>query len=442
MAVYLLCYGASFLFARIGYHGVAGIGLISAAIYLYWKDYEASGNMIHLRGLFSLSWVGGQGLACLKLSKLGMDWETMTWICFLAAYLGFYVTYQLLTYYKGDMNEVRERWKDLSSSETGVFLCACGLTAISFFCFLIEAMFLGYIPLFLRGVPHAYSYFHLTGIHYITVSCVIVPALSVIYFCSNKGRNRKKTLILLAADIVALGIPILCVSRFQIILAIFLAVLTYLQVDRRLNIWYAAGAFAALIPLYLLLTVARSHDVSYLNRIFEMKYSRMPICLSQPYTYISNNYDNFNCMVERLGTHSFGIRMTAPFWTLSGLKFLFPFLTKFPIFVTKEELTTLTLFYDAYYDFGLIGVFLFSCGLGALSYYLMGMVKHIKNPIGYLFYAQIAMYLLLSFFTTWFSNPTTWFYLAVTAVAAFVTEHLGGTEDWVLHRPSETRKLI
>ena len=38
-----------------------------------------------------------------------------------------------------------------------------------------------------------------------------------------------------------------------------------------------------------------------------------------------------------------------------------------------------------------------------------------RNPVGFLFYAQLAVYLMLSFFTTWFSNPTTWFYLAVTA---------------------------
>ena len=31
--------------------------------------------------------------------------------------------------------------------------------------------------------PHAYSTFHITGVHYFTVSCVLVPALSVLYFC-------------------------------------------------------------------------------------------------------------------------------------------------------------------------------------------------------------------------------------------------------------------
>ena len=42
-----------------------------------------------------------------------------------------------------------------------------------------------------------------------------------------------------------------------------------------------------------------------------------------------------------------------------------------------------------------------------------------KNPLRFLFYAQLAMYLVFSFFTTWFSNPTTWFYFLVTAVLTF-----------------------
>ncbi|MFR3752220.1 MAG: hypothetical protein ACLTW9_07580 [Enterocloster sp.] len=37
-------------------------------------------------------------------------------------------------------------------------------------------------------------------------------------------------------------------------------------------------------------------------------------------------------------------------------------------------------------------------------------------PAGHVIYAQIAMYMMLSFFTTWFSNPATWFYLVVTGI--------------------------
>ena len=58
--------------------------------------------------------------------------------------------------------------------------------------------------------------------------------------------------------------------------------------------------------------------------------------------YIANNYDNFNCLVEQLESHSFGLRMLFPVWALTGLKFLFPVLVSFPLFVTKKELTTLT----------------------------------------------------------------------------------------------------
>ena len=153
----------------------------------------------------------------------------------------------------------------------------------------------------------------------------------------------------------------------------------------------------------------------------------MPIFITQPYMYVANNYDNFNCLVEELGSHSWGLKMLAPLWTLSGLKFKFPGLVNFPYFVNKEELTTLTVFYDAYYDFVIIGVLGLSCILGALAFYMMQAMKKVRNPIMYLFYSQIAIYMMLSFFTTWFSNPTTWFYLAVTGAAAFAVSRRWGT---------------
>ena len=149
-----------------------------------------------------------------------------------------------------------------------------------------------------------------------------------------------------------------------------------------------------------------------------MKNSQMPIFISQPYIYIANNYENFNCLVEALPAHTWGIRMLFPLWALTGLKFLFPYLVSFPIYVNKAELTTVTLFYDAYYDFGIVGVLVFACILGAVCFLLVEKLKEMRNPIGCLVYGQFAIYMMLSFFTTWFSNPTTWFYLAVTGAMA------------------------
>ena len=162
--------------------------------------------------------------------------------------------------------------------------------------------------------------------------------------------------------------------------AVMLAAFTYISLQKTFNPLYLLGLFVILIPVYLILTVARSHDVEYLNGIFEMKNAELPIFISQPYIYIANNFDNFNCMVEVLPEYSLGLKSLFPLWALTGLKFFFPQLINFPIYVDKKELTTLTLFYDAYYDFGWIGVLLFSCALGLVAYLLVVKLREMRNP--------------------------------------------------------------
>lgn len=301
------------------------------------------------------------------------------------------------------------------------------ITAVSLLAFLFEAWRLGFVPMFSYGVPHAYSEFHISGVHYFTVSCVLVPSLSVVYSVMTARRGRGLTRdrgfwLAVVLDVVALSIPLLCVSRFQLILAAGMAVFTYISMTGSFSLIHAGILIVLLIPAYLILTVLRSHSVEYLNGIFEMKNSHMPIFITQPYIYIANNYDNFNCLVEQLGRHSFGLKGLFPLWALTGLKFLFPSLVNFPLYVTKEELTTVTLFYDAYYDFGVFGMIFFGTLLGAACYGLVRFRKKLTCPAGHIIYAQIAMYMVLSFFTTWFSNPTTWFYLILSGLVYFYVD--------------------
>ena len=246
--------------------------------------------------------------------------------------------------------------------------------------------------------------------------------MAVLSLAYGENIGKKQKVITMLAVFLALMVPILCVSRFQLIFAVFLAVLTYMQVSGKKKIGYLFAAVLALIPLYVILTIARSHDVAYLNGIFEMKNENTPIFITQPYIYIANNYDNFNCLVKELPKHSLGMKGLFPLWALTGLKFIRPELAAYPIFTTKEELTTVTLFYDAYYDFGIAGVFFFAAVLGVFSAWLMERVRRPGNPFWQLLYSQAAMYLMLSFFTTWYSNPSTWFYFAATAAAAVFAE--------------------
>lgn len=426
MAVYGGCYAAAFLLDRAGLCWPAGFCLMGAALWLYISDYRRSGCLVHLRGLFSLFWIGGQGVACLKLSRLQVPWSPITWICFFLAYSVFYLAFAWLS---GEISLGGKRrspaWpaartqggKPLGGvSGAGLFECLLGVTAVSLAAFCFEAWYLGYIPFLVRGVPHAYSYFHVTGVHYFTVSCVLAPALGVLFFVTDRGRSgQAKRLLAAAAVLIALAIPILCVSRFQLILAVALAVFVYILWEGSFPLAWGAGLAVLMVAAYAVLTVARSHDVAYLNGIFEMKNESTPIFITQPYMYIANNYENFNYLVEHLERFAWGMRSLFPLWALTGLKFVMPSLANYPILVNKEELTTVTLFYDAYYDFGAAGVILLSGILGAVSFLLMRKLSRMQNPVDYLFYAQIGVYLSLSFFTTWFSNPTTWFYLAVTA---------------------------
>lgn len=448
MAVYLICYAVSWILARQHVYMLSGLVLIPVAFWLYWKDYRESGNLIDLKGLFCLSFVGGQGISCLKLSRLQTDWSDLTWLCFLLAVAAF----RLAGRWKGpdSLAGGMSRWRVLSwetaSGQMGpasgreespeepcrrvrrrILWAMGGITLISLAAFLLEAAVLGFIPMFSYGVPHAYSYFHISGVHYFTVSCVLVPSLLVVWIKEDEGGEegrlwqRLKTgqgAAALGFTAVSLAIPLLCVSRFQLILAVGMAVFTFISISRRFRLKYVLILLCCMVPAYLGLTVLRSHSVEYLNGIFEMKNSSTPIWITQPYMYIANNYDNFNCLVEQLPSFAMGLRMLFPLWAFTGLKFLAPGLVDFPLFVTKEELTTVTILYDAYYDFGVFGVILFALLLGLFCRLLSGLRERSGNPVVHVIYAQIAMYMALAFFTTWFSNPSTWFYLGVTVVAA------------------------
>ena len=61
--------------------------------------------------------------------------------------------------------------------------------------------------------------------------------------------------------------------------------------------------------------------------------------------------------------------------------------------------------------------------IGMAAKVLMNAIKKDCNPVVYLFYGQMAIYLGLAFFTTWFSNPTTWFWLILTGIMYWFIGH-------------------
>ena len=215
-------------------------------------------------------------MACLKLSNLQSDWNLVTWICFYLALTGFWAAYEAVDRMFGENDSYgrrnRRRRKNLVRP---VYRCMQALTLVSSAAFLFEALTLRYVPLFVRGVPHAYSEFHITGVHYFTVSCVLVPSLAVLFFLEGGSRRSFRNRMAVVMTVVSLAIPILCVSRFQLIFSVAVACFTFGAYQKKMNPLVLPALLVLLIPFYVLLTVARSHDVVYLNGIFEMKNTGM-----------------------------------------------------------------------------------------------------------------------------------------------------------------------
>ncbi len=430
LGIYTAAYVMSIVLGEAGLSAPSGLCLMGAAAFLYFSEYQRTRSTLNLRGLLALGLIGGEGVARFQLSRLSTDWTMETWLSFYLFYLIFDLSAQLAEQVRAARAE-EEKLAEMMDGKCGHGRTAVGegiesdlrffryailgLLGISWAAFFFEARRLGFVPLFTVDTPHAYSYFHVKGIHYFTTLAVLTPSVAMLYLSARRKQGLRPDVLAFLGLLLPVLLTILMVSRFQFMISVILAVFVALLSGRRYKLWQLLLLLVLMIAAYVFITIERAHSVEYLNGIFEMKDPSTPIFITQPYMYIANNYDNFNVMTRELTMHAHGLRMLYPFVTLSGLKFFVPSLAQgFPLFVTKEELTTVTMLYDAWYDFGLAGIVLFAVVLGLVS----GAVAHAhrkdQNPFSALLYAQLAFYYLVSFFTTWFSNPATWFYLGVS----------------------------
>lgn len=443
LCVYTIFYGMAYLLKGKGYAVLSFFSFLFLSFYLFFREKKRENSSVNLPGLFALGLLFGEGVATLQLSKLSSIWTIDTWLSFYLSYLLFFLFYHGKDFFPSllpslsqskKMKEKTEKTEKTDKRERifggilrwnfseGAFLrlCILCLLLISYLSFGIEALVLGYIPLFTEHTPHAYSAFHLKGLHYFTTLFVLVPML-LPFLYQKEGKLGIFSGISL---FLALILPILLVSRFQLMFSLFLFVFSAFYQGLGIRKRYLFLLFGFLLLAYIFLSIERAHSISYLMGIFEMKEEKLPIFLVQPYMYIANNYENFNLLTKSLEEHSHGFRMAYPFLTLSGAKFFFDFPLAYPVFLTKEELSTLGILYDAYYDFGLLGVMGFSAFLGLLSRWIKELSKKEKNPFGGAIYVQLAFYFLFSFFTTWFSNASSIFYFGITLLLALLWKGL------------------
>lgn len=412
---YMLSFFVSYIASLAKWYYASGIILIVEAVYLYVHWVRESGSFVELRALFTLAWVGGQGISCLKLSTLQDTWSYITWLSFFVIYIAFGIGYEWGRKYSRVEGKEPEKNKKKANR---LFRCIMLLLVVSAGCFVIEIIRIGYIPVF-SDEPYSYSYFRMSALHYLhycAISCILIPGLTVLWKKIDSEESKWRNGAIIIANIVAFAVPFLYVSRFQFLFEIGVAAVIYILVNKNMRKSTLVLLGLVVCAAYVVITLSQKRDAIYLNNVFKMKYTHMPVFLTQPYIYIANNYDNFDCLVKNLPKFSYGLRMLFPFVSLTGLKFVMPNLVPATVYLTSTELTTFTMFYDAYYDFGVIGVFVIALLIGVVAKVIIDIIKKSDNPVVYLLYGQIAVYLALAFFTTWFSSPATWFWLIITGM--------------------------
>ena len=412
---YMLSFFVSYIASLAKWYYASGIILMVEAVYLYVHWVRESGSLVELRALFTLAWVGGQGISCLKLSTLQDTWNYITWLSFFVIYIAFGIGYEWGRKYSRVEGKEPEKNKKKANR---LFRCIMLLLVVSAGCFVIEIIRIGYIPVF-SDEPYSYSYFRMSALHYLhycAISCILIPGLTVLWKKIDSEESKWRNGAIIIANIVAFAVPVLYVSRFQFLFEIGVAAVIYILINKNMRKRTLVLLGLMVCAAYVVITLSQKRDAIYLNNVFKMKYTHMPVFLTQPYIYIANNYDNFDCLVKNLPKFSYGLRMLFPFVSLTGLKFVMPNLVPATVYLTSTELTTFTMFYDAYYDFGVIGAFVIALLIGVVAKVIIDIIKKSDNPVVYLFYGQIAVYLALAFFTTWFSSPATWFWLIITGM--------------------------
>jgi oligosaccharide repeat unit polymerase len=429
MTVFLAVYLAALLLAEVQWTFAAAVLLVLGAFWLYGRMVLKRRCPADLGALLILFWTLGLGMAILRLSRLHTPWTWQTKVCFGAF---------PLCYLLGEALPLCQRRAGVPSKgkvrvyqPRRLMICIVAVSAISALTFFTEALYLGYIPIFSEDT-HAYNYFHVTGLHYFTVSCMFTHALSAVAIYDRRKRRqvfeKKEKLWMLGANLLSLSIAVMCISKLQFLLIVGLPVLSLLGTvqirDFRKLPWKriaicAAALLCLLVGVMAVFTYFRHYEPGYLNDIFEFRQEQTPIWIQYPYMYIANNFANFNALTEQLGTHTYGLKQLFPLFALTGTKFIWPQLVNFPLYVVKEEINTLTIIYDAYYDFGIIGVAGFGFLLGIASRLVSVRCRKSANPVWMLLYGQVAMYMVLSFFSAWYSVATTWFWFAVTVLLCF-----------------------
>jgi len=281
-----------------------------------------------------------------------------------------------------------------------------GLFIIYFSAWAFEIILYGEIPIFSLQPDKARTEFGVFGIHLIVNLFPSILFLCIEYFVLQTTQTKHKIFVWVIFFITFFSYFFL----LQRLNYFFWGTLTFTFLYYSSNSLNLKKIITGLIILIIIMWGINSIRVAqyatqYLYVISKMKYSSDYASFTGPYMYIVMNMENFANGVNRLQQHSYGILSGDWFVALIGIKSWLAeyFNVDYRKFVYSSY-NTYPIFWNFYYDFGLIGVVISSLVLGYLSslfYFLFRITMRLKYMV---MYGIILFGIVMSFFTNIFTS--------------------------------------
>lgn len=404
-----------------------GTMMMAASFFSYFK--LAKGNVFNPLAIVTVFWIGVAGLSNYRFSTDQDKWSLYMFFIVFIAYIMFVLGYMYI---------YRKKETDKSERKVNVerlYIAINVITLLAIVGFVLEAYVLKMIPLFSSDMA-AYQMFHISGVHYFVVNIGIVPALTISY----RACGGKRSIWYLNA--ISFLIPLLIVSRQLLLFSTIVALVNYNTSYKRVTIKQTIIVALAILVSFSMLLNLRNQSTEYIGSVsniakhdtniekdnkenessveinetrnkfvYTITESKIFDKLVQPYMYLTMNFENLRNIVENFNDYKYGTNMLFPVFAFSNTKGYIDYTYKSKYF-NNINFNTNTGLADVYYDFGAIGVMIFSFILGMFfSKYTKYGFKNESNKIKNVMYSVTIYCLIFCFFVSWYANATIWFHI-------------------------------
>ena len=464
--------------------------LIIVAVALYFSLSKIKKSYLALSNIFTAVWIGSIGLSNLKLLTYQRPWAIKTWIYLSIGYILVCIFMEIGNYFNWE--KLTKGINKLDFSDTTfsqLFLLNIVLFLLSLFGFIMTVKINGFIPFFETENINAYSQFYTKFFLLSHFSIINIP-LAYISFRQTNVLFLKISLFAIII-IQTFVIPILSVNRgvFLIGALILTLVIAYTSKRKFLTLivcifvsfsGYEIGSIGRHYTNKMLESsfkqsetvptrepddkVAPTDEENAENELEEKEQSeevisynqygeylrkvndslvvvehssetlhnisaKIPAKLLFLYSYLTVSHDNFDLAVKYNDSYSYGLRQ------LSGFKFIVnrinPALyTDLIEYRVQANLTTSNFLSTSLYDFGIIGLLVFSVLFGLLA----GIVEKIYQRSNSLTSLLLLSFLFYCTVLCFYSNYTAQFIFIMNLMSLLTISILLGTVRYLKRR--------